>query len=230
LKDSNGSFFIKYYNGTNYYFIYPDTYDNMVLANNTTTQSIPNSFAIIPYTPVSTVSGLAAMAGATTGLGGKCLLTGSGSLANVYPGDTVQNPTDGSNGYVVLIDTASTVYTALFDGTNNDWSTSDIYTIAPQGRFALVLDPPPTTAGHVITVYYVRKPDPVYALYESYQFAPHFKPIIIAYAAWRYKYRDREPNYGDAWYKTWDMGCRMYGAAFNDAIDRKGFKVSFIKK
>jgi hypothetical protein len=229
MVDDRNDFFIKYYDGSSTTFIYSSSYQSIYLANNTTSVSIPHRFAITDSSAVANITGTASAAGNATN--GECTLTDSTApFANVSAGDYVHNTTDGSNGIVLAITSTSAIVTALFDGTENDWDQNDAYVIIPQARFQLVLDPPPLTAGHIVTVPYVYKPAPVFSNYRSYKIPNGYKSALVKYAAWEYKYRDREPNFGDAFYKYWDNEVRKLGKGINDAQNRKGYGVNFIKR
>jgi hypothetical protein len=122
------------------------------------------------------------------------------------------------------------VICAIFYGTDNYFASSDAYIINAQGRFKLTLDPPPLTSGHTITVYYIQRPNPVYSPYRSYRIPIGYKDPLVMYAAWKYKYRDREPNYGDALYKYWDASVRAVGSELNSAMRKKGYRVNLVKR
>jgi hypothetical protein len=227
-KDDSQRLFVRYYDGTNYSFIYWKGYDDIILENNTTSVSIPSCFSITDAPAISQVTGTAD-SDATSSGGESSLVDATGTFTNVFAGDTIHNTTDGSNGIIVSKTSSTTLVTALFDGTGNDWTTADAYKLNHQMRFYLVLDPPPSTASHTIRVYYVQKPTPVYSSYKSYNFPEGFSSAIVRYAAWLYKYRDSEPNFGDGWFKYWDMTVRQFGREMNQALNRKGFTVSFTK-
>jgi hypothetical protein len=232
LTDDSNKKFIKYYDGASYHWIYQESYDSIILGNQTAVVSIPSSFAIIPAPQIVAYTGTVTSSGALAN--GECTLTDSGAtFTNAFVGDIVHNTTDLSNGIVVSKTSNTALVTALFDGTENDWdfiSTGDGYRVHPQQRFYLVLDPPPKTAGHVMTVYYVQKPTPVYSNFRRYNFPDDWSPFIVSYAAWKYKYRDREPQFGDTLYRAWDTGVRMAARTLNAGTERRGFGVNFIKR
>ena len=229
MVDNENKFFIKYYDGSSTTFIYFDTYQSIYLSNNTTSVSIPHRFSITDSAAVANITGTATSDGSASN--GECTLTDSTApFTNVKAGDYVHNTTDASNGIALAVTSTSAIVTALFDGTDNEWDTSDAYVVIPQARFQLILDPPPLTAGHTITVPYVYKPDPVFSNYRSYKIPNGYKSALVKYAAWEYKYRDREPNFGDAFYKYWDNEVRKLGKGINDAQNRKGYGVNFIKR
>jgi hypothetical protein len=148
----------------------------------------------------------------------------------VNPLDLIHNVTDSSDGLVISVTNGTTLQTKLWGGTNNFWTSGDTYIIVPQGRKSLVVDPPSNVSGHTITVPYIQKPNPVYSKYASYRFDPMFGPAIVKYAAWLFKYRDREPQYGDAWYQYWSNAIARATAVTNKAYDRTRFRVNMIKR
>jgi len=208
VKNDSDEFVVKYYDSSAYYWItYKDP--NYIYQNNSlSNSSVPQSFSIVGKSTLpSNITGTATANG--TSSGGQCTLTDSTApFANVSAGDSVHNSSDGSSGLVLSKTSSSAIVTALFGGTGNNWTSSDSYVIVPQSRRQLYLDPPSLTTGHTVTLRYVCRPDIVYSEYGSYRIPDTYVPAICKYAAWLYKYRDREPNFGDAWYKYWDMQLR----------------------
>ena len=202
MRDSNNEFFVKYYDTSAYTFINFREYGAVRASNNTTSTSIPWSFSIVDDRTAETiVTGTTTSAGASSG--GESTLTDAAATFTANPGDTVHNTTDGSSGFVVSRTSTTALVTALFGGTNNDWTSGDAYVIVMAPKKQLVVDPPSSTAGHTITIEYICNPVPVYSSFRSYRIPPNYMPAIVKYAAWLYKYRDREPSFGDAWYKYW---------------------------
>jgi hypothetical protein len=230
LTSDDGKFYVRYYDGTAYYWLYWSPYEEIILGNNTTSVVIPSRFTIRDAAQQTRITGTTTSAGSDADQ--ECTLTDSTApfaSTTVYPGDTVYNSTDGSNGIVVAYTSTTALVTALYNGTDNDWTSSDAYTITPQGRFELVLDPPPSTAGHIITVCYVQRPAPVYSSKRAYWFAPGYKRPLLNYAAWLYKYRDSQPNYGDAYYKYWDLSVKRLATTLNQAMRRTRLKVNLMR-
>lgn len=224
IKDSDGRFTLKLNDGTSDYWVYRSEYTKQYVANLTDEVAIPDTFSITDASLASRIISTATSAG--TSSNGECTLTDSTApFANVAVGDLVHNTTDGSHGVVVALTSTSAVVTALFEGTNNDWTSSDAYIITPRGRYQLNLNPTPSTTGYSLYVPYLQKPSPVYSYYRSYRFPDDFRPALTKYAAWLYKYRDREPNYGDAWYKGFDMICREANYMNSRAMNNKKLKV-----
>ena len=228
LSDSENKPYVKYVQGTNTHFIYHDEYTNIILGNNTTSVLIPDRFTITDAPLASRISGTATSDGASANQE-STLTDSTAPFTLVKVGDTVYNSTDGSNGVVMAITSTSAIVTALYGGTNNDWTSADAYVIIPQGRFQIVFDPPPSTAGHTVTVYYVQRPAPVYSYNRGYRFAPGYKRPLLSYAAWLYKYRDSQPNTGDAHYKYWDNSVKRLGATLNQAMKRTRLKVNLMR-
>lgn len=218
--------FIKYNDGSDDYFIYQVSYDSIITGDNDDDVDIPSGFAITNADEQTRLTGTCTSTGTLTNEESN-LVKSSAPFANVKVGDIVHNTTDSSSGYVVALSSSTTVTTALFGGTNNYWTSGDAYILTPQPRFQIVLDPPPADSSDTITVYYCKRPNPVYSGYRAYHFPINFKGALVKYAAWLYKYRDREPNYGDAWFKFWDAQVRLYGRSVNKAIGppRRGFRV-----
>lgn len=208
MVNDNGKKYVKLYDGSNYYWVEYASPDYIYYLNNTDEVTIPSVFTIYDQrTPLDTITGTATADGDSTN--GKCTLTDSTApFGSITVGDMVHNTTDGSHGVVLAITSTSALVTSLFDGTDNEWDSADDYVIVPKGRKVMSFDPIPSTSGYYIYVEYVQKPAPVYSPYDTYRFDNSWKPALTKYAAWLYKYRDREPNYGDSWYKYYDNQIR----------------------
>ena len=227
LRNKGNNYYIKINDGSNDYFSTFKDYEDIYYENNSTSVAIPSHFTIIDAALPSEVSGTATSAGAASE--GKCTLTDSAAdFTDVEAGAVVNNTTDGSNGIVLSKTSTTALVTALFDGTDNDWDSSDAYVIQPQGRQQIILDPPPSTANYTIYVPYVRRPAPVYSDYGAYRFAN--PSHLVKYAFWLYKYRDREPNFGDAMYRYWDFEVRKKAHTINRAQRPSNWKVNLKKR
>lgn len=197
---------------------------------NVSTTLIPHNFSIRNKdTLYSQVTGTATSDGNASA--GKCLLTDTSALFwttdYVKPGDSIHNTTDGSTGIVLSIESTTTLYCALFGGTDNEWDSSDAYVIQPQARIELYLDPPPSTSGHIIDIQYVKIPEPVYSDYGVYPFRQHLNEAIVRYAAWLYKYRDSQPDFGNAWYVQFNSLVEREALDLNPYIKKRQWTVSF---
>lgn len=200
---------------------------------NVSSQEIPSFFSIRDKQVLyDQITGTTTSAGDAAG--GECTLTDTSALfitsefAN--SGDTVHNTTDGSVGIVLAISSDTVAKTALFGGTGNDWDTDDKYVIQPQGRLEIVLDPPPSTSGDIVRIEYIARPDPVYSDYGVYRFRPHVAEALVKYAAWLYKYRDEEPNFGDKFYVFFDSEIRREHSHLRPFIKRRKITVNLKKR
>jgi hypothetical protein len=224
LKDNDENHYIKFNDGSSNHFIKYRDYGKIIRADNTTSASIPDYFSLRDD-PIldSQATGTCTIAGALSA--GQAVLTdGAGDFSDVSPGDIVHNTTDDAMG-VVLSKTSNTVLvTAMFDGTDNDWDSSDAYVIQPQGRIQLILDPPPS-GSDTVTVHYIQRPDPVYSDYGVYRFQPQYTDALAFYAAWLYKYRDREANFGDRFYHFFELEVKRGAGAVDSSLNRKGWTV-----
>lgn len=230
LRDSQNQYIVKYNDGTNDYFLTFRDYEAVSYANQTDSVTLPYNFSIIDkQTLTDRITGTVTSAGASSNSECSCI-DSSAPFANVKVGDDIHNTTDGSDGVVIAVTSTSSLVTALFGGTDNDWDSSDAYVIVPQGRMQLVLNPPPSTSGHTVTIKYVQKPDPVYSPYRTYRFDRQFESAIIKYAAWLYKYRDGEPNFGDAFYKYWDMNVRRAAKTEQKSLNKPTMRVNMMKR
>ena len=227
LMDGHNRPFIKYtVNGADY-FLYSRDYQDVVLANDTSTVTVPTAFSIIDAPQVVQISGTAAEGEPTNG---ECTLTDNAAdFSSVAAGDFVHNITDGSHGIVLSQTSKTQLLCALFEGTNNDFATSDSYIIVPQARYQLVLTPTPSATA-VATITYVMRPDPVYSPYRAYKLPSDAELPICQFAAYLYKYRDREPNFGDALYRHYDMFTRKAAMEYRRSNpSRSGFSVNLSK-
>jgi hypothetical protein len=190
-------------------------YADMRNSGLTSTSRIPGSFCIMDY--VSTPSRVEGVATAISAKSeGECTLTcsagmSSALLANVSVGDIIHNVTDVSSGYVIAKPSSLGLTTCLFDGTDNGWTTGDRYIIQPQGRMSIFFDRPLSTSGDTITVEYLQRPAPVYSPYRAFRIPAQQMNHLVDYAAEFYKYRDRNPKFGDAFGQKFDNSVRRAG-------------------
>jgi len=237
LRDAGGDFFIKYNDGTTDFFIKWCPYEKIIISNNTTSVSIPDRFGITDDPTLdSQASGTATSAGAINSNSGEATLTDSAAdFSDVSAGDIVHNTTDSSSGVVISKTSSTVLVTALFPddpsaSVDKDWDSSDAYVIQPQGRFRLVLDPPPSTAGHTITFYYIHKPSPVWSAFRTFRFPPHLNLATIKYASWLLKYRDREPDFGDRLFIMADNEMRRSKYIIDRSLNRNRIRVNMLAR
>lgn len=232
VMDKGEDPFIKYTdsNSSDYFIPWKD-YDEIRWENQTTAVSVPNYFTIRDKQSLfDRITGTASAAGSASA--GESTLTDTSSstkFSNVSAGDIVHNTTDGADGIVISKTSNTALVTALFGGSGNDWAQSDAYVIQPQGRMELILNPPPTTAGDTITFEYVCIPDPVFSSYGMYRFPQAYMDVILKYAAWLYKYKDRDPEYGDMWYRQYEGQIRRIVNNLRSVKNKNRLHVSFRK-
>jgi len=225
LLDDFNRKYIKYNDGTNTSFFYESDYSDIYRQTKVTSASNPTRFSIIDDPNLdSRLTGTTTSDGSATN--GESVLTDSGAdFSDVSVGDCVHNLTDGSDGYIIIAG-STTLTTALFNGTANDWTSGDSYVIQPQARLLLVVDPPSSIAGHTITVPYLQRPNPVYSNFGAFRFQPQQMDAIISYAAWLFKYKDSDPNMGDEWYKMWEIEVKRNASNLNQSFNKTGFRLN----
>jgi len=230
LRDQEHEYYIKYNDGSSNTFLKFEDYQKIILDDQTTSVSTPERFSIIDDSTLdSQVTGTATSTAASSG--GQAILTDTAAdFSDVSAGDVVHNTTDGSDGFVLSKTSSTVLVVALFGGTANDWTSSDAYVIQPQGRLKLVLDAPPSTAGHTVTVEYVQRPPIVASDYGAYRIQSHYQQALVQYAVFLYKYRDREANFGDSLFVFFDREVRRSASSLNKALGRQGFRVNWKKR
>ena len=188
-KDKRRRLVAKYETEDTVYWPVCSTYEKIFRANKTDAQDVPARFAILdadvqsdPVTGTATGDGTAA-----SGLARLTDASADFVSASVAPGDLIANDTDGSDGVVIAVNSASALDAALFGGTRNDWATGDAYTLSPLPRARIVLDGPPSTDGHTLTLPYLAKPAPIYHDLGMWRFDPASCRAIAFEGAYIYK-------------------------------------------
>jgi hypothetical protein len=181
IRNRRGRHIIKYYDGSNTYWPVEVPYDDILFANLTDYQEVPNRFSIIPKETAGTlITGTATTDGAKAN--GQCILedtTKDFRVADkIYPRDLIHNLGDNSSGYVLSVQDATHLVTALFrdpgkKSTSDDWTLDDAYTIQPAVEKTLYIEAPSNTAGHIITIpSYICMPNPVFSDFGFWLFPP----------------------------------------------------------
>lgn len=147
----------------------------------------------------------------------------------VTAGDNIHNTTDSSTGVVLSITSDTALVCALFGG-DTDFTENDVYVIQPQSRQEIFFDPPPSTAGYIVRVPFLARPAPVYSDYGIYEFRTHNMEAIIKYAAWLYKYRDSEPDFGDKLFLFWDQAIRQEASSLRPHVRKPRLGVNLKKR
>ena len=230
ITDTFNQHVVKLNDGSSDYWITMRPYEAVYYSNNSTSVGIPWNFSIRDkQTLTARITGSATSDGASSN--GECTLTDSAApFTYAKAGDQVHNTTDSSHGVVLSVTSTSALVTALFGGTNNYWTSSDGYAVVPAGRRQIILDPPPSSAGYSLYVPYIQKPAPVYSPYSTYRFDRDYDMAIVYYAAWLYKYRDREPSFGDAFYKYWRTEIGDVKNREDNAKNKHSFRVNMKKR
>ena len=234
MKNQRNEYFVKVNNGSTDTFITWRDLDAMTIGNQTTSVDMPNKFCIVDKSTLgSQLTGTADTVDGTL-VNGESTLTdvAKSQFASVNIGDEIHNVTSGSDGIVLGVTSTSKLLTAIFTGTDgiDAWAIGDSYVVVPQGLKQLYLDPPPLTAGYTLTVPYIQKPAPVYSPYRTYRLDNLTKGVLVKYAAWLYKYRDREPNMADSFYRYFEMECSRNVRQSGMALNKSSFKVNFVKR
>jgi hypothetical protein len=230
LMDLNKELFVKYNDLIDDYFVTFQPYEEVYYQNNSDDKSIPDRFTIKDVTTaVANVTGNASAGGAL--VNGEATLTDASiatKFATIAAGDLVHNTTSAYHGIVISKTSSTALVTAMFDenGDAKAWDLADAYIVVPQGRFALVVDPPSLTSLHTITVPYIKKPSPVFSPYRSYSFPLECKDAMVEYAAFKYKYRDREPSFGDKFYQWFDKEVKDISKQTRHSLNRGGFTMN----
>ena len=198
LTTKDNKQYLRYYDGSSYSNIFRKDQDDSFFQNNTTSVTIPDGWCLCvselnPTIRTSTTTA----SGASSG--GEAILTDSAADFSdagwpVEAGDFIHNITDDSVGIVTEYTDSTHVKCALFNGTANDFTSGDTYGISGAGRYNLILDPPPSTSGHIITFPYIQKPRPVYSEYKSFRLSEYYTETLIAFAAALFSMRDRNIN------------------------------------
>ena len=231
-KDDHDNTIVKYYDGSNTSWLSWQSYSDTLQNDND--PGTPQSFSIVDSTPPARMTGTATSSGNDTG--GESVLTDtSADFSSLYSGDMVLNTTTGKS-YIGVVKTAgtTTVTTSMFDtstrgGAFASWAANDTYAIQPSSRYQVVLDPPPDTAGQIVTINYYAQPLPVYSYLGTYPFATGYEEALIKYAVWLYKYRDSKPNMGDPLYVAYEREMRKAKSVNRKAVGAVGFRVNFMK-
>jgi hypothetical protein len=233
FRNSFNELVIKYVqaSGGTYWPIYRD-YDRMTQDGSYSTASapVPTTFSIIDKADTETrLTGTATSTGTLTN-GETVLYDTSASFTSKLVGSDVHNTTDGSSGVVIGYTSSTEIICVLFGGTDNTFTSADAYIIIPKQLKSLVVSPANSVAGDTITLYYIQSPQPVYSPYRNYRIDSQYDMSIVMYAAWLYKYRDRDPNFGDSWYKHWELTCRRAIGDSNKMQSKTNFRVNFMKR
>lgn len=232
----DGKRYIKYNNGSTNFFPEFIDHEEIVHRSSSASTAIPSQFTVIDHPAAgSIITGTTTSAGAVTR--GECTLTDSGGgLSSASVGDMVHNETDvdsnsnGSYGIVIAVTSDTALLVALFGGADADWTSGDSYIVVPQGRLQLILDPPPTTSGHTITVYYNARPTPVFSPFRTFRIQSQFIPEILRDAKALYEFRGGDYQIGGADKQLAQAGTLVVNQNYGKTFNRKGFDVNLRRR
>lgn len=232
--DGYGNNAIKYSDGTYTRWLTQKSYDEVLYANNTTSVTYPQNFAIADHANLTRITGSATASGSASG-GESTLTDAAATFTSLKAGDAIYNTTQSYIGVVLSVTDSTHIVTAMFDHETTaspyaSWTSGDAYIIQPAERYQIIIDPPPSTSGHTATVTYYCTPDPVYSDYGAYPFPSGYNEALLKYAVWLYEYRDKQPDFGNALYVAYDVQIRKANNVNNLATGKKKFSVSFITR
>jgi len=180
-------------------------------ANRTDSEETPGSFCIKDNaTTPAQISGVTTAAGAATG--GQCTLTASAAtfVGSVNPRDRVHNEADGSSGMILSVTGNTALVTALFGGTDNDWTSGDAYRITPEPLFQVMLRAPSENAGDTLTLEYVAKPEPMFSERSRWRFPERVCLAICKEAAGLFMDTQREFDVAKAMHAEFEREIRQF--------------------
>ncbi len=225
----DGKRYIKYNNGSIDFFPEFENYEEIIHRSTSSSTAIPSQFSVIDHPTIgSIITGTTTSAGASSNGESTLNDSGGGFSDNVSVGDMVHNEGEVIPSYGVVIEVTSdtALLVALFGGTDNDWTSGDSYVVVPQGRLQLILDPPPTTAGHTITVYYNARPTPVFSPFRTFRIQSQFIPEILRDAKALYEFRGGDYQKGGADKQMAQIGTLNANLNYSKAFSRKGYGVN----
>lgn len=223
--------FLKINDGSFDHFSVEGDESQIALDVNSTSLPFPERFYILDHEPdVDQRTGTATTPDGTAANGETTLTAAAAEFEtwDIQPGDTIHNTTTGASGYVLSITSDTALVAALFGGTGQDFTIDDTFLISQQARLQIIFHQPPSVAGYTVTLPYVQRPKPVYSPFRRYRIQDQYMPAIPNYAAFLYKYRDKQPDFGDKWFLFWDRKCREAGRVLNKSLGRTGFRVNMI--
>lgn len=226
--ESSGDYIIKYNNGSSNSFPYFTAFTNIITDDQSSSIAIPERFSVSDkLVQFDRITGTTTSAGAIDSDSKESTLTASASTFvtnGVSPRDIVHSTTNAYSGYVLEVTSETALVTAMFedaDGSNTKgWGSGDTFVIQPQARKQLVLDPPPSTASHTITVYSIVKSLPVFADFRIFGFDEDYAMAAIYFAAEIYKLRDDKFNEADSFFQRGDNALRLIKDASDTAYHK----------
>lgn len=206
IRDNQHRNVMRYYDNVNalYHWPYLKSYDYLYLANRaniTGSQNTPDYFAITDTDIEVQITGNAA-SGSGTLVGGECTLKGAtAAFSDVHARDRVHDTTESYYGIVLEVEASNSLKVALFnDGEPVATASGNAFLIQPAAHAKIVLSDPSEVEGHTMDILYYGMQNPVYSDYRIWSFPPTACAGICKKAAFEYKYKDRQPDFGDRLY------------------------------
>jgi hypothetical protein len=233
LKNNLGRHFVQYSDGTTIKNIIEKSEDSIIsqtLTASVTSVDMPDNFYITDDTTLDDqITGTTTSAGALSA--GKATLTDTtADFSDVSAGDNLHNTDESDIGIVILKTSSTVLVTAMFGDGTNDWGNGDAYVIQPQGRYKITFNPPPSGASDTITVPYISRLAPVYSDYDHFRLPIQYKEALLSYAAYKYKYKDKQFKEGDKFFVVYDNAVRRAAHNTNRALGRNRVITSFKKR
>ena len=188
VQNKTGRFVGKFYDGTDHSWPKLTSYEKLYLENETDSQTHPDTFAITDEQEKDSLTTGAATAEGENAHGEVVLTDFAASyLATVSSRDIIHNHDDQSDGVVLSVTDDTHLKCALFNGSDNDFSGGDSYTIIPAPRQRVVLDAPSQVSGYTLTLPYICMLSPVYSDFGFWRLPARTCRAICYEAAYLFK-------------------------------------------
>ncbi len=192
-----------YYNSNKITYIDYGTYLSL---DRSATARIPTNYTLNFSYPASSITGTTT-SNATPNNGEVQLVSASGNFSSSLIGGAV-HVTHNSvtyNGYVVEYVSPTVLVVATQPSTSI--SAGDPYVISPPPTNIITFYPTPSENFDLPISYYHTLP-PIYSPFRSIPIPQDLLIPIACYICWLYKYKDREPVYGDKYFLIFESGIR----------------------
>ena len=172
------------------------------------TAKIPTNYTLNFNFPRSAIRGLASSNATPTN--GEVRLTDiAQSFKESIVGGTVHLTHAGTtyNGYIVEYVSPTTLIIATQPSI--PITVGDGYVISPPPTNMITFYPTPSE-DFDLDIYYYHTLPPIYSPYRSIPIPQDLLIPVACYICWLYKYKDREPAYGDKYFMIFEAGIRRY--------------------
>ena len=194
-----------YYNNNKITYIDYSTYMSY---DTSETADIPTNYTLNFTYPDSIISGTATSSATVSN--GEVTLTDTGkTFTQSLVGGTVHVTHSGVtyNGYVIAYNSSTSLTIATIPSTSI--SSGDTYLISPPPANTITFYPEPSSS-FTLPIYYIPSFPPVYSLYRPIPLPNDMLIPVACFICWLYKYRDREPAYGDKYFAIYETAVRKY--------------------